>query len=253
MLKANALHKRILHGISLTLCAATMTFGLMNTGLAAQKEYVDLSHVEEAHMPVDPSLKLPELEFFGRVGVNGGKHNLEVISYCPHTGTHMDSPFHVMPDKHATEAWPADVLIGPAAVVAVGHPGNYVVTKEDIQNWEKKYGQIKAGEGVLIHTGHDANWDKGYDAYIKNGYPTISVDAAKYLAAKNIRYIAVETISPEGNSTEVHKAFLGNEIPVIENVCNLEPIANKRVKTVGTFPAVKGATGVWMRLLAEKK
>jgi len=42
------------------------------------------------------------------------------------------------------------------------------------------------------------------------------------------------------------------EIPVIENICNLSSIRNQRVKTVGTFPAVRGATGVWVRLLVEK-
>lgn len=250
MVNKRFLTKKILGGVTLAICTATLVLGLNNTSLAAKKQYIDLSHIEEAQMPVDPSLLLPELKFFGRVGVNGGKHNLEVISYCPHIGTHMDSPFHVIADKASIEAWPADILIGPADVIAVGHAGNYVITQKDIQDWEKKYGAIKSNDGVLLHTGHDANWTKGYEAYIKNGYPTISVEAAKYLAAKKIRYIAVESISPEGDSTEVHKVFLGQGIPVIENVCNLGRIANKRVETVGTFPAVKGATGVWIRLLA---
>jgi kynurenine formamidase len=253
MVSRRFLTKKIMGGVTLAICTATLVLGLSNTSLAAKKEYIDLSHVEEAQMPVDPSLLLPELKFFGRVGVNGGKHNLEVISYCPHTGTHMDSPFHVIADKASIEAWPADILIGHAVVITAGHAGNYVITQKDIQDWEKKYGAIKANDGVLLHTGHDANWTKGYEAYIKNGYPTISVEAAKYLAAKKIRYIAVESISPEGDSTEVHKVFLGQGIPVIENVCNLGRISNKRVKTVGTFPAVKGATGVWVRLLAVEK
>lgn len=214
--------------------------------------YVDLSHQEEAHMPVDPSLKLPEQEFFSRIDGDKSKFNLEVISFCPHTGTHMDAPFHVNPQGHTVEAWPADVLIGPAVVVAVGHAGNYTISKADIVNWEKHYGEIQAHEGVLLHTGHDANWTKGYDAYIGNGYPTISLEAAQYLASKKIRYIAVEAISPEGNSSDVHKTFMNQGIPVIENICNLAPLAKKRIKTTGTFPAVKGATGVWIRLLAEE-
>ncbi len=214
------------------------------------RNYVDITHTVVAQMPVDPALKLPEMNFFGRIGENGGKHNLEVISYCPHTGTHMDSPIHVIEGASSTASWPNDILIGPAAIISVGTPGAYIITKEDVVNFEKQHGDIKEGEAVLFHTGHDQNWDKGYDAYIKDGYPTISPEAARYLADKKIRYVAVESISPEGDSTEVHQTFLGAGIPVVENVCNLGAIGAVRCETIGTFPAVEGATGVWVRLLA---
>lgn len=216
------------------------------------KAYIDLSHKVVSAMPVDPALKLPELEFFGRIGENGGMHNLEIISYCPHTGTHMDAPFHVIGDASSIESWPEDILIGPAAVIAIGMPGSYEITKSDITEWETENGEIKAGEAVLFHTGHDANWDLGYDAYIKNGYPTISPEAADYLVSKKIRFVAVESISPEGNSTDIHQKFLGAGIPVVENIYNLGEIGASRCETVGTFAAVDGATGVWIRLLAIK-
>lgn len=61
------------------------------------KSYIDLSHEEEAQMPVDPALKLPEMKLFSQVNSTGSKFNLEIISFCPHTGTHMDAPFHVNP------------------------------------------------------------------------------------------------------------------------------------------------------------
>ncbi len=216
----------------------------------APRNYVDLSHAVVAQMPVDPALKLPELEFFGRIGENGGKHNLEVISYCPHTGTHMDAPIHVIKGAVSTSSWPKDILIGPAAVITVGTPGAYVITKDDIVDFEKKNGEIKEGEAVLFHTGHDGNWDKGFDVYINDGYPTITPEAAKYLVDKKIRYFAIESISPEGDSTEVHQIFLGAGIPIVENICNLGAIGAPRCETVGTFAAVEGATGVWVRILA---
>jgi kynurenine formamidase len=210
---------------------------------------IDLSHLVEQNMPVDPALKLPALEFFGKI-TDGGLHNLEVISYCPHTGTHMDAPYHVMQDGFAIESWPADVLIGPAVIVTVGHPGKYEITKKDVQDWESRHGSIKPGEAVLFHTGHDANWSKGYEEYIGKGYPYLTPEAAQYLASKPIRYVAVESISPDTDTTEAHKIFLGKGIPIVENVCNLGEIYQNRCFTIGTFPAVKGATGVWVRLLA---
>lgn len=62
----------------------------------SQYTVVDISHLQEADMPADPALQLPQSDFFGRIGVDGGLHNLEVLSYCVHTGTHMDAPYHVI-------------------------------------------------------------------------------------------------------------------------------------------------------------
>lgn len=240
----------------ITVIALIMFFSLFPNVVAASTDVsvnyeriVDLSHLVEADMPVDPSLKLPELSFFGRIG-NGGQHNLEVISYCPHTGTHMDAPYHVIEDAGAIETWPADILIGPAVVVSVGRPGNYAITKADIENWEKLNGPIKKGDAVLFHSGHDANWAKGYKAYIAEGYTHLTPEAAQYLAAKGIRYMAIESISPDTDSVSAHQILMKNGIPIIENICNLGEIGQTRCTTIGTFPAVKGATGVWVRLLA---
>lgn len=219
------------------------------TGWIHYNKMVDLSHLVEAKMPVDPALKLPELKFFGTIK-GGGLHNLEVISYCPHTGTHMDSPYHVIDDAGAIESWPADILVGPALIVSVGKPGPYEITKQDIANWEKANEAIRPGDAVLFHTGHDANWSKGYDAYIKNGYTSLSPEAAQYLVDKKVRYMAVESISPDTDSTEAHKILMRNGIPVVENICNLGAVGQNRCNTIGTFPAVKGGTGVWVRIIA---
>lgn len=41
----------------------------------SQYTVVDISHLQEADMPADPSLQLPQSDFFGRIGVDGGLHN----------------------------------------------------------------------------------------------------------------------------------------------------------------------------------
>ena len=238
------------------LCAVGLSLGTLlcpSNAEMAKLQYdkvVDLSHeIVENQMPADPSLTQPSMKFFSRVGQKSD-YNLETISYCPHTGTHMDAPFHIDNTKHAIEGWKADVLMGPAVIIKTGHPGAYVISKEDIITWEKKNGKIKPGDAVLFHTGHDANWSKGYDAYIKNGYTTVSPEAAEYLVSKKVRFVGTESISPDGPAPNSHKVLLSHEIPVLENVCNLESIKGTRCYTVGTFANVKGGTGVWVRLLA---
>jgi arylformamidase len=214
---------------------------------------IDLSHVSEHEMPVaDPALIAPTYNWFSTVGSTlfSPLHNLETVHFCPHTGTHMDSPFHVNNGWGAVETVDPTVLIGPAAVLSLSvRAGSYAITPADIKGWEAKNGAIRAGDGVLIHTGHDANWpDK--TKYITNGYPHLAPEAAQYLVDRKVRYVGIESISPDANSTDSHKILLGHKVAIIENVTNIGAIGKARCNTVGTFANEKGASGVHVRLLA---
>ncbi len=217
-------------------------------------KFIDISYTLKNKMPADPALKLPTLEFFSNVGVNGQLHNLEVISYCPHTGTHMDSPFHVDINGESIEKLEPTLLIGPAVVVSLNCSDKrpYVITAEIIKNWEKSNIEIQKGDAVLLHTGHSKYWELGREEYIEKGYVSLSTDLAEYFVDKGIRFIGLESISVDGpeTGTKVHKILLGNNIYIVENLTNLDKIESKRCTTIGTFPAVKGASAVWIRLLA---
>lgn len=212
-------------------------------------KYTDISHLQEANMPVDPALQLPQSDFFGRISVNGGLHNLEVLSYCVHTGTHMDAPFHVIPDAGGVDTVDPLILIGPACVVRLDVSGSYGITVEDMKAWENEHGEIEAGEAVLIDTPHDALWTSDPQEYITN-YPYLLPETAEYLADKKVRFVGVEAISPDTDTTESHIALLGKGIGVVENLCNLSEIKADRCYTIGTFPNSQGSTGVWTRILA---
>ena len=215
------------------------------------EKWIDISHVAESEMPCDPSLALPELSFFSREGNGDQLHNLEVIRYCPHTGTHMDSPFHVCSQWDSMESVDPSVLIGPACVLTLHVPEyDYAITKEDILGWERDNGPIQKGDAVLLHTGHADKWNGGSDEYINKGYIRLDLSAADYLVEKKVRFIGIESISVDGADTQVHKMLMGNGTYIVENVCNLDKINAARCCTVGTFPAVKGASGVWVRLMA---
>lgn len=56
--------------------------------------------------------------------------------------------------------------------------------------------------------------------------------------------------SVDGADTECHKKLMENGVYIVENLCHLDEIGASRCMTVGTFPAVKGASGTWVRLLA---
>ena len=212
---------------------------------------IDLTHPHEENMPADPALKTPKLSFFARVGeAIGAFWNLENVTYTPHTGTHLDSPFHVNSSWGSFETMDPRLLIGPATVVSLKIPsGAYAITAADIKGWEAKNGVIQTGDAVLVHTGHDVYWpDK--KTYIDDGYPIFSKDAAEYIVTKKARYVGMETISPDGPNTDTHQIFMGGGVMIVENLKDLGKIGKNRCWTIGTFPNFKGATGVYVRLLA---
>ena len=211
---------------------------------------VDISHMVQDEMPADPALKLPSKDFFSEIeDDNDVMYNLEVISYCPHTGTHMDAPFHVLDDQGTIESVDPEVLMGPACVIRLDVDGDYTITVEDIQNWEAEHGEIQAGEAVLFDTNHDQIWESDPEEYITN-YPHLEEESAQYLVDKGARFVGCEAISPDTSAPVCHKILLGGGTEIVENVCNLDQIGADRCYIVGTFSAVQGSTGVWTRLLA---
>lgn len=213
--------------------------------------WIDLSHTVQADMPCDPALTLPQMEFFSQEGQGTQLHNLEVIHYCPHTGTHIDAPFHVCSKWSSMETLDPTILIGPATVITLKVPeGDYAVTREDLIDWEQENGSIQTENGVLLHTGHADTWKHGREHYIDQGYIRLSRSAAEYLVEKKARFIGIESVSVDGEDTEVHKYLMEHGTYIVENVCNLDQIGTVYCNTVGTFPAVQGASGSWVRLLA---
>ena len=215
------------------------------------KTVIDISHVQEHDMPADPSLTTPTLSFFARVGqAVGAFWNLENVTYTAHTGTHLDSPFHVNSSWGSFETMDPKLLFGPATVVSITVPyGSYTITAADIKAWEAKNGQIAQGDAVLVHTGHDQYWpDK--KSYIDDGYPIFAEDAANYLVSKKARYVGMEAISPDGPNTVTHQILMGGGVMIVENLKDLGKIGKNRCLTIGTFPNMKGETGVYVRLLA---
>lgn len=213
---------------------------------------IDLSHVQDSTIPADPALKVPTLEFFSIIGQGDTLYNLEVVSYCPHTGTHLDSPFHVNKDAGKLETVDPAVLIGPASVIDIKVPPfGYAITAADIKAWEAKNGQILYGDGILIHTGHDIYWPVKSN-YIDKGYPYLATDAAEYLVTKKVRYVGLESISVDTAIPKSHRILMDNGVIVVENLTNIDKIGQTRCATIGTFPNIKGATGAYVRLLAIK-
>ena len=111
-----------------------------------------------------------------------------------------------------TEKVPLDWACGPARVIDVtslvgstdkaSWPASPEITPSHIQAFEKKHGELKAGDVVLFHTGHldrhfkpqpnDAGvWSDPLNGK-SEGWPAPGPDAIVYLKSKNIRCVATD-------------------------------------------------------------
>lgn len=147
-----------------------------------------------------------------------------------HTGTHMDAPAHFAVGVWRIDEVPLDRFWGRAVIMDmrpyIRHP-NYSITAEDIKSWEEKTGiRIGRGDIVLIYTGWARYWGtyKTWDEYwntIGKGFPGLSPDAAKYLVSKDIKGIALDTLSvdppPQAIDFPAHKIIVSANIWIGEN------------------------------------
>ena len=206
---------------------------------------VDLTHVITPGMPVYPGTEPPSFETGCTLEKDGFVE--KKITMFSHTGTHMDAPAHLIADGKTLDEYPAEDLMGKAVVldVSAGRGGEI----ED--SWLEP---IKAFPGetrfVLLRTGWSRYW--GTRDYFE-GYPTLSMKAARRLAESDIRGVGVDAISfdPEGSrDLPVHRVFLSRGKILIENLTQLEKLP-KGIFFLTCLPLkFKGADGAPVRAVA---
>jgi arylformamidase len=151
----------------------------------------------------------------------GDPVNMAHISIDSHIGTHIDSPFHFIPDGTTIDLMPIETTVGPARVIEIENDKEITIEELEPHN-------IGAGDRILFKT---KNSPGVYATQPRpDQYVSISPKAAKYLADKKIRlvgldYLTIASSSPKENINITHRAFLDNGIYIIEglNMDGVEP------------------------------
>jgi kynurenine formamidase len=100
----------------------------------------------------------------------------------------------------------------------------YIVTANDIHEYEKSYGTITAKSCVMLYTGWSKHWDSPAEYHNHHKYPSISIDAAQILLDRDVFAIGIDTMSPDRMADDfpIHRMWLGADKILIENVANLD-------------------------------
>lgn len=178
---------------------------------------IDLTHRLNNNITVYPGTEHPKFEQKSTIKADGyAELN---ISMRTHTGTHIDAPCHIIPDARSLDEFPIEQFIGPAIVIDC--------SKEDsitLDFLKAKKDEIERCDFVLFYTSWQHKWNS--DEYLSD-FPTLTVDATKWLIQFDLKAIGFDHISAdkmESTDLPIHNLLLENEILIIENLNNLDKL-----------------------------
>ena len=126
----------------------------------------------------------------------GDLYNLTAFSMCAHNGTHVDVPFHFLPDGKTAEQLELDIFVGDCYVA---HHRGAVVAADAERILQKAAGAPR----ILI-----------------GGDVTVTAEAAEVFANSGIKLIGNEgqSVGPEDAPMAVHLILLRRGIALLEGI-----------------------------------
>jgi arylformamidase len=188
---------------------------------------IDISLPLASAMPRYPSPYLPDVQVTPAATHEKEGRSAHVLTFGTHVSTHIDAPFHAIPDGWTVDRIPPEFLIGVARIVRIPNKDQH--TPLDQRDFEQIPG-LETTEKLIVDTG----WAKrtwGTKEYFTDG-PFLTRDAAAFLA----RLPALHLIGSDfpnvdskkdmvmGKPNPNHQILLGRNIILLENLLRLEEV-----------------------------
>ncbi len=189
------------------------------------------------------------------------------FSSAEHGGTHLDAPIHFAEGKLPVDKLSLDQLIGSAVIIDVQDSAalnpDYLVSVADLERYERTYGAIPAQAVVLLRTGYGSFWPDrnlylgtskmGPEAVALLHFPGLAPQAATWLCERDIKAVGLDTPSIDyGQSKmfESHQILFKQNIPVFENLANLDMLPIQGAWVMALPMKIKGGSGAPLRAVA---
>jgi kynurenine formamidase len=222
---------------------------------------VDLTHTMSPGFPT--FFGVPGIEMEKKFDFKKDGFNLYWWRIIEHAGTHLDAPIHFSENGISAEKIAASTLVAPLAVIDVrgkaAENPDYLVSREDLAAWEKRYGRLQENCCVAMQSGWaqhlaDAAKFTGKDAAGILHFPGFGIDAVEWLMKeRKVAGLAVDTLSLDNGPSKdfkVHHAWLPSGRWGLENVASLDKVPASGATLVVGLAKVEGATGGPARLIA---
>jgi arylformamidase len=178
-----------------------------NQGIEAVVTLVDLSHplVHGARgFPSDPPVSIQP---HARIATH--QFNTSVLSFGSHQGTHLDAMAHFIADGRTIEQMPLEWFYGPARVLRVPRQAGGMIDTRDLRPFER---WLVPEAKIILDTGWHARF--GQPEFF-TGFPSITVDAARYLASRKIRLLGMDLPTPGREWLDLHHVLLARDVEMV--------------------------------------
>ena len=185
---------------------------------SGQREIFDVSRPLSSHLPVWPGDSRFKLEYIK----NSAEHGVNVsqVSFNVHTGTHIDTPSHFIPEGKRLLDIPLSCLIGEAYVLE--YSGQGPISNDFFQDAFIPPGCVR----LLLKTLNSAESNSNSNCFNEN-FIAIAPDGAKWLVDYGINLIGVDGPSVQqynDKDNATHTILMKNDIIIIEGL-NLSSVS----------------------------
>ena len=208
-------------------------------------QIIDLTLEIDEYIQVFPNS--PKVNILQWSNFDNHKYVSEVLFSSTHVGTHVDAPYHFQKYSNTVEKIPLNRLIinENIKVLKIEKGDDEKIEIGDLRDYN-----IMKNDTILINT----NWvlNRALDKYF-NKNPGLSEEAAKYLADAEINLVGIDgpSIDPAiDHDFNSHRIFSANDIPIIENLINLDRLLNKKFTFMALPLKLKNCSGSPVRALA---
>lgn len=237
----------------------------------AQTKIVDLTHEFSEETVYWVTARQFDLDtVFQGYTEKGYYYSAYDFTTAEHGGTHIDAPIHFAVNTQSVDQIPLERLIGDAIKIDVSDKAlqgpDYLISVQDLKDWERtEKMSIPEAAIVLLQTGHSKFYKdkkkylgtdkRGEEAVKELHFPGLSPEAAKWLVEhRNINAIGIDTPSIDYGQSEYfqsHIILLSQNIPVFENLMNLDQLPTKNFEIIALPMKIKNGSGGPLRIIAR--
>ncbi|WP_431809305.1 cyclase family protein [Brevibacillus agri] len=232
--------------------------------LLKEKEWVDLTHT---FGPESPHFAAFDSAEFKTLFTHDDGFFSQSFTFAGQYGTHLDAPIHFVRNKRYLDELELKELVLPLVVIDKSKEAeannDYVLTVEDILQFEAEHGRIESGSFVALRTDWSKRWPdaeafNNKDADGNNHVPGWGLDALKFLfEERQIKAIGHETFDTDASvDFQKNGALLGEYYVLaqdtyqVELLKNLDKLPAKGAVIVNITPKPEKASGFPVRSFA---
>lgn len=190
--------------------------------------------------PGDPKVHLESLSQISQ----GAAANVTHISFCVHSGTHIDAPVHFLEDGFGVDAISLKDLMG--RVYVQYFPDADEITEDLLRKTEIP----PRTRRIIFKTRNSQIWEQDDPNRFRTDYVALTPDAAQYLVERGIKLVGIDylSIAPYHAPEIVHRILLQGGVTILEGL-NLVHVTQGRYTLYCLPLKIIGADGAPARAI----